>query len=271
MTLQSSGTITMAQINSEFSRGNNLNSYRGTTWWKDDASTGTFSSGAINFSDFYSTRVSAPGYPGNDSYTKLLLHFDGNFTDSSSSGKSPATQYGSPSCSATQSKFGGQSLYLSGSQSLRYADHADFEPDADWTVDFWFYYTGAANAVRCLVGKMDELELAWGATGSGKVTLYVYDNSGISYGITKASLSTSTWYHLAIVRSGTTYTMYFNGTSAGSVNPGSAPPNTTYTFTIGGLSNATTQLYIGYIDEFRVSKGIARWTSNFTPPTLQYV
>lgn len=199
------------------------------------------------------------------------MHFDGNFTDSSASGKSPATQYGSPACSATQSKFGGQSLYLSGSQSLRYADHADFEPDADWTVDFWFYYTGAANAVRHLFGKNSEVELAWGATGSGKLTLYPYDNAGTPYAVTKASLVVNTWYHVAVVRSGTTYTLYVDGVSAGSTNPGSAPPNTTSVFTIGGNSAATTQLFMGYIDEFRVSKGIARWTANFTPPSLQYI
>lgn len=53
--LQSSGAISMSQINSVFDgRGNNLNAYRGTTWYTAAGGSGTFSSGAISFSDFYS-------------------------------------------------------------------------------------------------------------------------------------------------------------------------------------------------------------------------
>lgn len=53
--LQSSGAISMSEINSVFdSRGQNLNAYRGTTWYTAAGGSGTFSSGAISFSDFYS-------------------------------------------------------------------------------------------------------------------------------------------------------------------------------------------------------------------------
>jgi hypothetical protein len=52
--LQGSGSIAMSQINSVFDgRGNNLGAYRGTTWYTAGGSSGTFSSGAISFSDFY--------------------------------------------------------------------------------------------------------------------------------------------------------------------------------------------------------------------------
>jgi hypothetical protein len=56
MTLQSSGSISMNDINSEFSRGRDLNSYRGTTWYKDDYTSGSFGSGSISMSEFYSKR-----------------------------------------------------------------------------------------------------------------------------------------------------------------------------------------------------------------------
>jgi hypothetical protein len=50
----------MSAINTEFGRGNNLNAYRGTTWYTDAGASGTFSSGAISFSDFYSKRATSP-------------------------------------------------------------------------------------------------------------------------------------------------------------------------------------------------------------------
>jgi hypothetical protein len=58
--LQASGAIAMSEINSVFdSRGLNLNAYRGTTWFTAAGGSGTFSSGAISFSDFYSKGPSA--------------------------------------------------------------------------------------------------------------------------------------------------------------------------------------------------------------------
>lgn len=60
--------LSMADINgsSGFSgRGNNLNAYRGTLFYRPDNSTGYFSSGAINISDFYSTQGTSPVVPGN--------------------------------------------------------------------------------------------------------------------------------------------------------------------------------------------------------------
>ena len=61
MTLPASGNpISISQIQTEFALGNNLNAYRGVTWWTDAGATGTFSAGAISMSEFYSKRVNSP-------------------------------------------------------------------------------------------------------------------------------------------------------------------------------------------------------------------
>jgi hypothetical protein len=62
MALPSSGTITMAQINAEFGRGNNLNAYRGTTYYTSSGGPFTFSSGALSFSNFYGTTATSPSF-----------------------------------------------------------------------------------------------------------------------------------------------------------------------------------------------------------------
>lgn len=60
MTIKSSGSISMSEINAEFGRGNNLNSYRGTQWNTDSGGVGTFSSGAIAMNEFYNKRLTSP-------------------------------------------------------------------------------------------------------------------------------------------------------------------------------------------------------------------
>jgi len=80
-------------------------------------------------------------------------------------------------------------------------------------------------------------------------------------------------YHIAIVRdSSSNLYMFINGTEIGSttasythnINVGA------YLLRIGERKDGTHDLN-GKIDELRISKGIARWTSNFTPPTSPYV
>ncbi|MFB3887681.1 MAG: LamG-like jellyroll fold domain-containing protein [Thermodesulfobacteriota bacterium] len=86
------------------------------------------------------------------------------------------------------------------------------------------------------------------------------------------TLSVGTWYHIALVRTGNTFKIFRNGVQIGS--------DYTDTDGVGNLAagamigrfrqGSPTYDLNGRLDEFRVSKGIARWTSNFTPPSAEY-
>jgi hypothetical protein len=79
---------------------------------------------------------------------------------------------------------------------------------------------------------------------------------------------TGKWIHLAVVRNGDVFTMYQNGIAIRSGTYSGAIGAQTVDLTIGAGHAIPGPGVNGYIDELRVSKGIARWTTDFTPPAL---
>ena len=82
-------------------------------------------------------------------------------------------------------------------------------------------------------------------------------------------MSTGQWYHIAVCRASGSTRMFVNGTQVGSTYV----DTTTYLQTpvfIGSSYLGTTELLNGYIDDMRVTKGLARYTANFTPPTTAF-
>ena len=85
-----------------------------------------------------------------------------------------------------------------------------------------------------------------------------------------------TWYHIAVVKYSNVTKVYTNGvTGASGTYPTSFADTTNYRteniLRIGDTSTtADPYAFNGYIDEFRITKGIARWTANFTPDTSPY-
>lgn len=82
-------------------------------------------------------------------------------------------------------------------------------------------------------------------------------------------ISTGVWYHIAVCRSGTSTKMFVNGIQEGATYTdttvylvgASRPAIGSNGFTVGQT------VWHGYIDDLRITKGIARYTANFTPPT----
>ena len=218
-----------------------------------------------------------------DSYTKALLHMNGadaSTTFIDDSGKT-WTAAADAQIDTAQSVFGGASGLFDGTGDyISTPTHVDFAVGAgDWTVDFWMRpaadggtywlmgeYDGSTPASRGLEITKSEtnkigMNVWWGAGGD--------DNTGLSSTIDVLAGSFS---HVAFVRYGNTLTVYVGGTACGTADlTGKTVNDSSDTMAIGALGAVySTSRYAGWIDEFRYSKGIARWTANFTPPTSAY-
>lgn len=209
---------------------------------------------------------------GNDEYTKLLIHFDDNFVDDSNSTHS--IQNNGVILNTDNYKFGSRSGYFN-NDYLNITDHSDFEfGSGDFTIDFWFKPTDFSNNRR-FFGKVNSTFSTWtiygGSDNNNKVagrlgTYHLPDSDNYS------TYDDGQFHHYAFVRNETNLYLFIDGILKNSttIPIEYSPTEYGYNFIIGRAGWYTSQVYIGYFDEFRISKGIARWTENFTPPASQY-
>jgi hypothetical protein len=231
-----------------------------------------------------STRLTlAKGQPvPNDpsfAFNSLLLHGNGTngstvITDSSGSPKA-VTAVGNAQISTAQSKFGGSSIAFNGTNSyIQSASNTAFSyGTGDFTIEFWAYLNSTADQAfyeTQLVGGIGTRANGFVfVLSSGKLNVF---SGGTFRGASTTSVTSLAWHHIALVRSGNTFTYYLNGVNDGSfsalVNP--AINVTDSSFLCGRLTDTAGYFLNGYIDDLRITKGVARYTSNFTPPTLPF-
>lgn len=184
------------------------------------------------------------------------------------------TTNGDAQISTAQSKFGSASGLFDGSGDyLEIPNSASIfsvAPKEDRTIEFWIRPDNVTST-RALIGKRppggSNSEWQSWITSTGKIQFVVWRGSNTTdvniVGTT--TLSVNTWYHLAIVRSNTTWTVYLNGTSQGSATTANTPQINSSNVLIGrDRQFAPARDYDGYMDEIRISN-IARYTSSFTP------
>ena len=185
------------------------------------------------------------------------------------------TAYGNAQIDTAQKVFGTASGFFDGNGD--YIDTPDSEDfnvgSGDFTVDFWFRRTTASSATQYLCGQVDSAlsvgsrSILFYFTGANKLFAIVRSVSGdYKYVETIFAPSTSVWYHAAFVRYGNTLSLYLNGSLQGSMAITVEVVSSSSKWAIGRAGEYPSY-FDGYIDEFRFSKGIARWTTNFTPPT----
>ena len=173
--------------------------------------------------------------------------------------------------STTQSKFGGSSIrYPGGVYHITTAGPQNSLGNGDFTIEFWIWFDGVGS----------QRPLSQGTYAAGEYVLIFNANGSFDWaesGTTRCSAPSSTysagaWYHIAIVRSGLTTSAYVNGTQTGTTYT----PASNYNFNstagiyIGGNPNTPSQTFTGYIDELRITVGVARYTANFSVATSAY-
>lgn len=158
--------------------------------------------------------------------------------------------------STTQSKFGGSSIYFDGSGDyLSISSRPNLNlGSGNFTIEMWAYLTTGGNFT--LFNKSNSYQLK---TDSSR---WVWQALGVTNVIVQSGdLTTNTWTHVALVRNGSLTTIYLNGTAVATGT--SANCNDSTSPLQIGYGDAT---FTGYIDDFRFTKGLARYTANFTPP-----
>jgi len=221
----------------------------------------------------------SPPAPGDPYWAnvELLLHCDGTdgsttFTDSSDSAHT-VTAIGNAQVDTSEKKFGTGSGLFDGNDYLSIPDDAGFDfGSGDFTLECWCYVTNTAS--RTIMSKWTTGQLSWflgaGAAGMG---FYISTSGGnVILACPLASWpSTNTWFHIAVCRDGADLRLFVDGTQSGSTYNISttAIHNGSGIVTIGDDQNVNPGFY-GQIDDVRITKGVARYTANFTPPTAAF-
>ncbi len=216
-----------------------------------------------------------------DVYTKLLLHMEGadNGTAIVDEAGHAVTVIGDTCTKTENKKFGTSSLSLgeTSSGSISFPS-ADFNFGAgSFTIDTWVYLKTLPTSDSW--PGFFTLYFNGIETGSSAQTRLHIGSTALQYchGSDSAALSVAhgfvinTWYHVALVRSGTTFMLFINGVLKGSATiTTDVPFYSGNVIRIGCEENNNQGFFHGKIDEYRISKGIARWTANFTPQNTPY-
>jgi len=202
----------------------------------------------------------------------LLMHFSGSngsttFIDNSPNNLTVTSNNGA-AISTVQSKFGGASAFFDGTNDYLSTPNtvSNFGTD-DFTIECWFYRVSTNSILISNATGADNNYFAINADASNAV-IQIRDNSSQAFAYGPAT-TLNVWNHIAVTRNAGTVRVFVNGVSG-------IPVSITKSFTsrstiIGGfLYTGFEGYFYGYIDELRITKGIARYTSSFATQSIEF-
>lgn len=224
---------------------------------------------------------------GDVHYPKVacLLPFDGSngatTTSDLSNDNRSITLNSSVELSSSQSKFGGTSLYVPGSSSACQIG-GNLSLDGDFTIEFWEYIDTRYNDSISIGLNATSTNYAYHSiqygyyNGGTKIKLYSSSN-GSSWNIASAlevgDKLDDQWVHRALVRSGSNWYSFQNGTQYWTATLGNTALTTSnqYHWIGRGYNSTSNRTNQGYYDDVRITLGQARYTSSFTAPTTAHL
>ena len=222
----------------------------------------------------YTTSFVPPVLPlTNITNTSLLLNAT-NAGIPDATAKNVLETVGNAQISTAQSKFGGSSMAFDGTGDYLYRSYSPlFElGTGNFTIEWWMNPDSSQNSTSAIFYFFSGVSYFITHNNltayPNLITVYV-DNYGSGTRVLTGTttLSSGTWYHVAITRSSGVWNLYVNGVLQGSTYTNSAEPVPSSAALYIGSGQTG---YKGYLQDFRITKGYARYTANFTPPTSAF-
>lgn len=204
----------------------------------------------------------------------LLINAENGIVDESNNNHT-LTVNGDPTVSTSIVKYGSSSIAFDGVGDYLNITGQPVALDlstGDFTIEFWVYFNAFVDNSKFYIDHLNVsnyFQFRYRTTTGADLTYNAGSGATIvaSQGNT-TGWSTGQWYHVALVRNGTNFQIYRDGISiasgTSSVNLGNYS-----TKSIGGSPYGST-VQNAYFDDFRITKGVARYTTAFTPPTAEF-
>jgi hypothetical protein len=196
----------------------------------------------------------------------LLLPFDENLTDYSAVPKT-VTAAGNAAVSTVQKKYGAKSCNFDGTDDYLSVYLPIAIGTDDYTVEFWFYKDSGTNN-----GLLQLASSSAFPSSTEPLSIAVYNTNSLTVTINSTQITGQTdvtnnvWHHIAAVRQSGVTNIYYDGVKDTTIGDLTDSQNYTQNYVLLGGYYSTNFLWNGYLDEIRITKGVARYTANFTPP-----
>jgi hypothetical protein len=218
---------------------------------------------------------------GISTYLTLALPLVGNAYDvsnriNSGSTTKTVTVSGDPASSTLESNFYGASFYFDGSANTDYVSVADNDQldvgSGDFTIECWAYVSGYPNTNPGLLSKRGGNGAAhWQLVLNRNGQIQFGDQStwsnyfGTSSGTTGDTIFKDNWHHIALTRTSGSVQAWYDGRKYGDAISNTTDFSTSANFSVGVGREDNYDPFQGYVNDVRVYKGVAKYTSDFIP------